>query len=158
MGIPKTFGSMKRLPIILLFLSLPLNPLLAGTTGSLEGFVRDKATNEPLVGCNVLLVGTQLGAAADVNGFYIVNNIPAGSYDIQCTYIGYQTLLMKNVRVVPDLKTRLDLTLESSQVELGPVEVVAERPLIQKDVTGTLHTANDETFKMLTSPQLLCQC
>lgn len=122
---------------------------LAGTNGSLEGFVRDKANSEALPGANVLLIGTQLGATADARGFYTVNNIPAGTYDVRFTFVGYQTIIMRGVRIKPDLKTRHDVDLTSAGVELAPVEVFALRPPIQKDVTGSVYTEGSSTFTAL---------
>ena len=121
----------------------------AGTQGTLEGHMRDNKTVEPLIGGNVLLVGTQLGAATDLNGFYNIINIPAGTYDVRYTYVGYQTMIVKNVRVKPDLKTKQNVDLVATQVEMDVVEITAERPPIQKDVTGTVHRATQETFTVL---------
>ena len=140
---------MKRLTVILVAISLSSLTLHAGTSGSLEGVVTDKGNGQPLIGANVLIVGLQTGAAADVNGFYHVSNIPAGTYDIRFTFVGYQTVTVKGVQINPDLKTKLNAELVSSSVELNPVEISAERPAIQKDVTGTMYTSGSETFKAL---------
>ncbi len=121
----------------------------AGTVGSLEGNVRAKDSREPLVGANVAIVGTVLGASSDAQGFYSVRNIPAGTYDVRCSFIGRQTVVMRGVRVLVDVKTLLDIELPPSTVELEVVEVTAGRPPIQKDVTGTLYTSSGETFKAL---------
>jgi len=121
----------------------------AGTTGSLEGSVRDKKNDEPLVGANILVVGTQLGATANIEGFYNVHNIPAGTYDVRVSFVGYQPVLIREVRITADLKTKLDVSLRAAAVEMEAVEIIAERPPIQKDVTGTVHTASDETFTVL---------
>ena len=61
------------------FLSLILiniNLLLCGTTGKLVGTVIDQETLEPLIGCNIVVDGTYLGAATDENGEFIILNIP----------------------------------------------------------------------------------
>lgn len=123
--------------------------VLAGTNGSLEGTARDKSTGEGLLGANVLIVGTQLGAACDDEGSYHVMNIPAGIYDVRFSFIGYQTVIVRNVRIKADLKTRLDIELVQSAVELEAVVITAKHPPIQKDVTGTVHTATGETFRLL---------
>ena len=73
-----------------------LNRGYAGTQGAVEGYMRDKKTGEPLIGGNVLLVGTQLGAATDLNGFYNIINIPVGTYNVRYTYVGYQTVIIKD--------------------------------------------------------------
>jgi outer membrane receptor for ferrienterochelin and colicin len=134
---------------IVLFMSFIATVGIAGTNGTLEGYVRDKATNEALPNASILLVGTHLGAVSDTRGFYTVNNVPAGTYDVRCSFIGAQTLVMKSVRIRPDLKTRLDIELSQTGVEMAPIEVTAQRPPIQKDVTGTVHTEGGESFTAL---------
>lgn len=66
------------------------NSVLAQETGSVKGRVIDAETGEALPAANIVIVGTTLGAASDVNGFYEVKNIPPGSYTISCTFIGYE--------------------------------------------------------------------
>jgi outer membrane receptor protein involved in Fe transport len=134
--------------IVVAFLSL-FQASEAGTHGSIEGFVRDKSSNETLIGVNVVVVGLSLGATSNASGFYSIANLPAGTYEIRFSLIGYRAVAMRDVRVSPDLKTRLSVELEQAAVEMQPVQIVAERPPIQKDVTGTLHTASSETFTLL---------
>ena len=110
---------------------------LRGITGILEGRVRDRQTKEMLVGVNVTIVGTQYGGASDAEGLYIINNVRAGVYEVRFSFIGYKTVVMKNVTILPDLRTRIDLDLDPTSIELDVVEVRAERPLIQKDLAAT---------------------
>ncbi|HSH65074.1 MAG TPA: carboxypeptidase-like regulatory domain-containing protein, partial [Bacteroidia bacterium] len=49
---------------------------LAGTTGKIQGKVTDKNTGEPLPGVNVIVVGTNIGSATDVNGEYFILQVP----------------------------------------------------------------------------------
>ncbi|MBF8294912.1 MAG: TonB dep Rec protein, partial [Bacteroidetes bacterium] len=111
---------------------------MPGTTGILEGRVRDKQTKEILVGVNVVLVGTSYGTATDTAGLYRVGNLRAGLYDVRYSLIGYKSVVMKSVTILPDLRTRVDLELEASAVEMDVVEIRAERPLIQKDLAATV--------------------
>ncbi len=108
-----------------------------GITGILEGTVRDKQSREPLVGVSVFIVGTNQGGTTDAEGFYRIHNIRAGQYDVRFSYIGYATVTMKDVTILADLRTRIDVELESATIELEAVEVRAERPLIQKDQAAT---------------------
>lgn len=127
-----------RLTIATLLISLAaLSGLEAGTTGILSGKVIDKESREPLVGVSVLIVGTAIGAATNVEGEFQINNLEAGTYDVRFSNVGYQTLLYKKVAIRPDLKTTLSLEMVQSAVQLGEIEVTAERPLIEKDVTST---------------------
>ena len=61
----------------------------AGTTGKVAGKVLDAQTGEPLVGVNVLLVGTTLGASSDIDGEYFILNIPPGTYAVKASAVGY---------------------------------------------------------------------
>ena len=54
------------------FALLFINPLFSGTTGKLSGVITDKETGDPLIGANVMIEGTTLGAATDINGSYYV--------------------------------------------------------------------------------------
>jgi outer membrane receptor for ferrienterochelin and colicin len=126
-----------------------LFPALAGTNGILEGTVKDKATGELLSGVNVLIVGTQQGASTDQDGLYVVQNVRAGKYDVRFTRIGYQTSLIKNVIINPDLRTRIHIQLEPSAVIMKEITVVQEKPLIQKDVTGTTFNVSGDEINLL---------
>lgn len=54
------------------------------------GKVIDSQSEEALPGANVLLVGTSLGASTDLNGDFVIRNVPPGSYTVRTTYVGYQ--------------------------------------------------------------------
>jgi outer membrane receptor for ferrienterochelin and colicin len=121
----------------------------AGTTGILEGLARDKSTGEALPGVNVTIVGTVWGASSDIEGLYQVSNLPAGQYDVKYSLIGYRTLIMRNVTVLPDLRTRIDIELEVSAVELDAIEVRVERPLIQRDLPSTAYSVGEVKLEKL---------
>ena len=57
-------------------------------TGQLHGAVLDEETGESLIGVNVLLVGTKLGASSDLDGKFIVRDVPEGKYDVRISYVG----------------------------------------------------------------------
>jgi outer membrane receptor for ferrienterochelin and colicin len=122
---------------------------LRGITGILEGRVRDRQSKEMLVGVNVTIVGTQYGAASDREGLYIINNVRAGVYEVRFSFIGYKTVLMKNVTILPDLRTRIDIDLDPTSIELDVVEVRAERPLIQKDLASTAFSIGEIKLEKL---------
>jgi outer membrane receptor for ferrienterochelin and colicin len=111
--------------------------LVAGTNGIIEGRIVDKESHEPLIGASVTIVGTTLGAATDLDGYFQITNVEAGTYDLRITNIGYQPVLYKKVVVRPDLRTKVTIELSQSAVELSAVEVTAERPMIERDVTST---------------------
>ena len=123
--------------------------LLAGTTGILEGFVRDKTTGKPLPGANVIVAQTRQGAASSATGYFRVSNLPAGTYEVRVSLIGYQTISFRNIIIQPDLTTRLNVNLTETAIELEELEVRAERPLIQRDITGTTHQVEQEKIEKL---------
>ncbi len=110
--------------------------LYAGTTGKIRGIVVDKETGEPLPGANVVLLGTQLGASTNADGEFIILNIPPGRYDVEVSMLGYQTVVEKQVKVSIDLTTTLRFVLTPTAIQGEEVVVVAERPLVQKDITS----------------------
>jgi len=124
--------------------------LLAGTTGKIVGKVTDAQTNEPIIGANVIIEGTYFGAAAGVDGFYSINNVPPGKYRLIASAVGYQKTIVENVIVKIDLTTRIDIKLTSSVIQLDKeVVVTSERPLVQKDLTSTSVTISSDDIKMM---------
>ena len=92
-------------PHILFFLLLAILSsvkIYAGTTGKLTGKVTDATTNEALIGTNIVVVGTNMGAAADVQGNYFILNIPPGTYQIKATQIGYSPITIQTVKISVD--------------------------------------------------------
>ncbi|MDZ7310326.1 MAG: TonB-dependent receptor [candidate division KSB1 bacterium] len=111
----------------------------AGTTGKITGKVTDAETGEPLPGANILIAGSTLGAAADLEGEFIILNVPPGIHTVEARMMGYQAMRTTNVRVASDQTTVVNFVLRATTLELGEaVTVVAERPLVQKDLTSSL--------------------
>jgi len=134
-----------------LFILLFLTPILmyAGTTGKLSGSVEDAQTRESLVGANVLIVGTDLGAATDVNGNFIILNIPPGNYSVKVSYIGYEPILITDVQIIVDQTTSLPVQLKPESIEVGEVVVVATTPMVQKDVTSSISVIRRDQIEAL---------
>jgi len=132
--------------MLLLFLSLP-SLLLA--QGRIKGKVTDLQSGEPLIGANVLVIGTSYGAATDVNGEYLIINLSAGVIEIRCSYIGYQAITVSDVRVTTGLTTEIDFQLPAEGVAVDDVVVIAERPLIEKDNTNKIRTTTSEDIDIL---------
>jgi outer membrane receptor protein involved in Fe transport len=150
-------GQMIRAQVMaLLFGMIGLTQLApASTFGILEGVVRDKENDQPIPGATILLVQSQQGRITDIDGRFVIYNVPAGKYTVRIQLIGYRTVVYENVEITANLRTRLKVDMEQSAVELSEIIVRAERPLIQKDIIGTTHTVTAFEFKTLpiTSPQ-----
>ncbi|MGA9117870.1 MAG: carboxypeptidase-like regulatory domain-containing protein [Bacteroidota bacterium] len=121
-------------------------PVLVFASGKISGKVTDAGTGEPLVGANVVVVGTQMGAATNVSGEYVILNVPTGTYTIRSTYVGYQTITITNLMVNNDLTTEANFQLPSEGVTVGTVEIVAERPLVNKNATNAVRIIDADFF------------
>ena len=84
----------------------------AGTKGKIAGRILDAQTNEPLAGANVIISETVLGATSDQDGNYFIINIPPGKYQIEAMYIGYATLIVKDVKVSVDQTTQINFQMK----------------------------------------------
>jgi hypothetical protein len=93
---------------IVLFLTLTVfmgGSLFGQTAGKVRGTVTDVGTGEALVGANVLIDGTSLGAATDENGEYFILNVAPGTYTMRAQLIGYAEDVESDIRVYIDLTT-----------------------------------------------------
>ena len=102
-----------------------------------------------MIGANVLINETYLGAATDAEGNYYILQVPPGSYSVRFTMIGYQDLVMNNVRIHVDLTTTINAELSESVIGMNEVVVQAERPMIQTDVTYSQANISSEEVEML---------
>lgn len=110
--------------------------LLAQGRGTIKGTVYDKATKEPLPGANVLVKGTSIGAACDLDGEYILHNVPSGKQTIVVSYIGYKSVTLElNVPIGKTLAQ--DFALEMTTVE-------GEEIIITAQAQGQLQAINQQ--------------
>ncbi len=124
--------------------------LWAGSTGKIAGVVTDAETGEPLPGVNVIIVGTNFGASTDIDGTYVILNVPPGVYTLEFSYIGYQTVRVKDVRVNVDFTTRVDQKMSPTVLEGQVVEVLGEKnPLVRADLTNTQVAISSEKIDEL---------
>lgn len=101
--------------------------LIAGSTGKIAGRVIDAVSKEPLMGVNVMIAGTRMGNSTDANGEYFILNVPPGKYSVRFSIIGHEVVTKRDVGVIVDQTTRLDVMLTPTDVEGKEVIVVAER-------------------------------
>ena len=133
----------------IVYVLLMLSFTQAGTTGKLAGKVTIKDSGEPMIGANVIINDTNLGAATDADGNYYILQVPPGTYSVRFTMIGYQDLIMNNVRIQVDLTTTINASLSESVIGMNEVVVQAERPMIQTDVTYSQANISSEEVEML---------
>ncbi len=109
----------------------------AGNTGKIAGKVIDKANGEPLISANIIVRGLKIGAATDINGDYFILNVPPGTYTLTVSMLGYETVISSNVSIIIDRTTTKNFSLETTLIEGEVVNIVAERPVIDKDLTAS---------------------
>jgi len=137
-----------KLPILLLALISPIL-LHAGITGKIAGRVTDASTGEPLVGVNISVEETLMGAAADMDGYYRILNVLPGTYSLRASMIGYKDMVQRDVKVLIDLTTTIDFALEISSLEGEEVIVFAEEPIVKLDVTSTSFKVSSDQIQQL---------
>lgn len=93
-------------------------------TGTVTGSVHDQKTGEELVGASVLLVGTTLGASADLEGKFTLRAVPAGTYELRVSYLGYAPKVVQGVAVQAGRTVTYDVVLGQATEEKAKVEVV----------------------------------
>ncbi len=111
--------------VLLSFLVLPLAAQPASTDGRVGGTVFDHLSGDPLIGATVLIEGTTLGAATDIAGKYLIRNVPAGTYSVRISYIGYDAKRVTEVVVTAGELTKVDATLEEQSLKADEVVVTA---------------------------------
>lgn len=129
--------------LIILFM-LFISAVNAGTTGKIAGRVTNSETGNALPGANIVLTGTNLGTSSDQDGSYYIINVPPGIYTLKATFIGYEGINTSEVRVIVDRTTEVDFALNSSFIEGTEVTIIAERPMIDKDLTGSMQVVSSD--------------
>lgn len=133
----------------LLLLLISSHVIYAGTTGKLSGSVKDSQTGEPLVGANIIIVGTEFGAATNLDGNFVILNIPPGSYSVKVSYIGYQVSLFNDLQIIVDQTTQLPAELTPESIQVEEVIVTATTPMIQRDVTSSVSVIRRDQIEAL---------
>ncbi|MCA2005103.1 MAG: TonB-dependent receptor, partial [Ignavibacterium sp.] len=98
--------------------------LSAQSKGSIIGLILDKETGDAIVGANVLIENTNIGAATDLEGKFRIENVEAGKYNIVISYISYSKVRIKGVEVHSGKVTDLKVALIPEAISVDEVVVV----------------------------------
>lgn len=142
-----------RLAWMLIGLMIASN-LLAQNSGKIVGTVKDAETGQPLPGANVIIEGTMLGAASDLEGKFVIMRVPPGRYTLVANFIGYQRIYLQNVQVLTDLTTTANFALKPEAIAGQEVTIVAEAPVIRKDLTSVEARVQAEDIKKMPVQEL----
>ncbi len=124
-------------------------PSLFSQTGKISGHITDAATGEPLLGVNVLVEGTTMGAATNMDGYYVILNVRPGVYSLRASMIGYGTKTVTDLGVSIDQTTEVNFQLADQTIQTEEVVVVAVKPLIQKDVSASSINIDYKSIEVL---------
>ena len=123
---------------------------------TVSGFVRENATGEPLGYSNVFVQGTSIGAASDMEGYFVITNVPTGEQKIAVSVIGYE-MAVKTINITENENLRLDFRLERTVVEGQAVDVFGEAEKMRQLVEPsriTLDLRTLETMPAFIEPDL----
>jgi len=116
----------RRLILSVFFLFGLCSQLLA-SGGSLAGRVTTKGDAEPLVGVNILLLGTVRGTTTNARGEYRIPEVPAGKYTLVFSMVGYHRETRSDVNVEEGRETLLNLTMSQAPVQTEQIVVTASK-------------------------------
>jgi outer membrane receptor protein involved in Fe transport len=130
---------------------LVASPLFGqATTGKIQGRVTDSATGAPIAGAQVTVATTTLGNLTNDQGFYFVNEVPAGLQTVQAQFIGYRSFVIESERILAGQTTTLNFELEQTAVELEAITVEGERnPLVPRDQVASKAIVRGEVVDQL---------
>lgn len=141
-------GVYKKFIIFAAALFIGLANIYAQTgSGKLAGKITDAQTGEPLIGANIIIVNTNLGAATDIEGNYFILNITPGTYDVKISYVGYSSKTITGVRIVSGITYELNESL-SSGIDLGEI-VVTDQKFFEEKSTNTVKVVDSDQISKL---------
>jgi len=130
----------------------------AGTTGKIAGKVIESETGQPLMGVNIFIEGTTIGAATNADGSYAILNIPPGTYNVVFSMLSYEKVIVQGAVVEIDQTTLINIELKASSLTVSEIVVSAKQPIVVKDVANSvvnIRTENIETLPVQTVSEIL---
>lgn len=116
---------MLKILLTLLFI-LITNIYSQEINGLIRGRVLEKNTLLPLPFANVIILGSNYGASTDLDGNFIINNVPIGIYQVRASVIGYKTIVVSDVMVKPGKSVTVNFELVPEIIEIKDVVVKAD--------------------------------
>jgi outer membrane cobalamin receptor len=100
--------------------------ILSAQTGIISGKITDYKTHEPLIGANIILIETEnTGAATDAGGRFVIK-VPAGSYSLKASMLGYKQIVKTDVIVRTGSEAIILIQLEETSLNIDEVSVTAD--------------------------------
>lgn len=115
--------------ILFVALSQLITLTVFAQTGSITGVITDAKTNETIIGANVVIQGTSVGAATDIEGKFTINNVKPGTYSLSVSFITYKTHTVPDVVVEAGKISSVTLQLQEDATELNEIVVTGTRQI-----------------------------
>jgi hypothetical protein len=129
---------MKRINKLTVMLALLLMICISGaaettiTLQTIRGHVSDVSSDEPMIGVTIVVEGVENATAvSDINGNFVINNVPVGRHTIKASYVGYESLIIKEQLLSAGKEMVLNLYMNESVSQLGEVVV---KPQVNKQM------------------------
>lgn len=116
--------------------------------GGLQGVISDASTGETLPFANVVIEGTNLGGAANGDGFYLITKVPPGTYRVVASYVGYR-IIVKNVTIREGTASRVSFELPPVPIELETVIKTGERFRRENETAVSMHAVGPQELGMV---------
>jgi len=141
---------MKNSFVFVLILLIGVIVVGSAQTGTVRGNIYEKESGNPVIYCNVQLAGTKFGTTTDLDGFFVISNVPPGEYRLVATYIGYDSISMP-VKVKASAIVYQALTLSESAINLGEISISAAREQSRTTVNISQISVSQKQIKALPS-------
>jgi hypothetical protein len=138
----------RHILFFVLYLAVTLNAW-AGVVGKVAGKITDAESGDAIIGAAVMIEGTSLGAAADINGYYFIINVPPGMVNVRVSAIGYTPKTVQGIQVISDQTSTVDFVLAPQSLQGEEVVIVAERKLVETDRTFSTSTVSAQDIGAL---------
>ncbi len=107
-------------------LGFALETQSSNSTSSISGYVKDKSNGETLIGATVQIISQKRGAVTNKSGFYSINKLSSGEYEVSISYVGFSDY-KKTISIKRNEQLRLNVELEPSETISEKVVVTANR-------------------------------
>ena len=103
---------------------------------SINGFVREESSGEPISYANVFLSNTAFGAATSRDGYFVITDVPKGEYEFNVSMIGY-SVYKEKINVSDTSSLRLEVRLKEEVIETSEILVTAERQKFERMIESS---------------------
>lgn len=144
---------MKRIIVTVLLITLASVGIAqeqpAAKTGTIVGHVKNYATKEGIVSATVVLQGTTIGAATDIDGNFVIKNVPLGTYSVKASALGFLPMVKTDIVVSVSKPADVHFEIMESAMELEGVTVTTEYFQRSPDAPISVQTLGAEEIRRL---------